>query len=77
MKAFHLDTDRAILFFELCQELKADTEEKRVAVLEAMAELGQIGFIVDSPKTKDEYVKHLAKHFKVLDISTKETQKEP
>jgi inorganic pyrophosphatase len=68
MLAFHLTAEKALLFFEICGELKADTEEKKVAILEAMAELGQIQNIVQTPKTKEEYIQHLSKHFKVLKI---------
>lgn len=62
-----------MMFFEICQELKADTEAQRVAILEAMADCGKIGFIVETNKTKEEYIKHLSEKFgNVLNI-TKET----
>lgn len=80
MRAFRLTPDNAIIFWELVQELNADTEEKRVAILDAMAEFGQIDSIVQTPMTKEEYINHLNKHFKVLDIksmSNKDTSKEP
>lgn len=80
MRAFRLTPDNAILFWELCQELKADTEEKRVAILDKMAELDQVDSIVQTSMTKNEYLNHLNKHFKVLDIQNipnKGTSKEP
>jgi hypothetical protein len=63
MKAFRLSIDQAILFYEICDELKADTEEKRVAVLQAMAQYGQVEGITETQKTKEEYIKHLSEHF--------------
>jgi hypothetical protein len=71
MQAFTLTLQNAELFFELCKELKADTEEKRVAILQALAELGKVQSIVESHMTKEEYIKHIAKHFKVLQIKEK------
>ena len=63
MKAFRLTLDQAVLFYEICGELKADTEEKRIAVLTAMAQYGQVEGITETQKTKEEYIKHLAEHF--------------
>ena len=75
MRAYHLTADEAMLFFEICHELKAETEEQRMVILNAMASHGKVGFVVDTPKTKDEYVKHLADKFgSVLDITKKENQ---
>ena len=69
MLAFSLTADNAMLFFEVCQELKADTEEQRVAILKAMVQLGKVKSVVQTPKTKEEYAKHLAEKFgKVLHI---------
>lgn len=68
-----MTADSATLFFEICQELNADTEEQRIAILEAMAELGRVKTVVETPKTKEEYIEHLAKHFNVLKIKEKES----
>jgi translation initiation factor 1 (eIF-1/SUI1) len=71
MQAFTLTLQNAEMFFELCKELKADTEEERVAILQAMAELGKVKTIVDTKMSKEDYIKHLAKHFKVLQVKEK------
>jgi hypothetical protein len=63
VKAFRLTLDQAILFYEICGELKADTEEKRIAILHEMAKYGQVEGITETQKTKEEYVKHLSEHF--------------
>lgn len=71
MQAFRLTLDNAMLFFELCKELKADTEEKRLSIMDAMVQFGKVEQVTDTPKTKEEYLNHLAKHFKVLNVSSK------
>lgn len=74
MRAFRLTLDQAVLFYEICDELKADTEEKRVAVLQAMAQYGQVEGITETQKTKEEYIKHLSEHFgSVLVVKPQET----
>ena len=65
MQAFRLTAANAELFFEVCHELKADTEEMRLQILGAMVQLGRVESIVETPKTKEEYIKHLSKHFNV------------
>jgi hypothetical protein len=65
MRAFALTSDQALLFFELCHELGAETEEARTAILDALADVGQVKSITSTPMTKEQYTTHLAKHFKV------------
>lgn len=72
MKAFSLTAENACLFFEICHELKAESEAERVAILEAMAKLGKVQNIVETKMNKDEYVKHLSKHFKCAILKSKE-----
>jgi hypothetical protein len=73
MQAFRLTLDQATLFFEICMEINADTEEKRMLVLAEMAKAGQVDGITDTKMTKEEYVKHLADKFgKVLVVKNKE-----
>ncbi len=66
MLAFMLTAENAQLFFEICQEVNAQTEEERTAVLVHMARLGCVKNVIETKQTKEEYVKHLAKNFKVL-----------
>lgn len=69
MFAFTLTAENAQLFFELCHELQANTEEERVIILEYMAKQGLVNNIVKTSQTKDEYIKHLSKHFKCAIVS--------
>lgn len=64
MYAFTLTAENAELFFEVCHELKANTEIERIRILEAMAKLGKVNNIVKTKLNKQEYIKHLSKHFK-------------
>lgn len=74
MKAFRLTVDQAMLFFEICQEIGCTTELQKTAVLEAMAEFGQIESVVQTGMTKEAYVKHLADKFgNVLNITSKDS----
>ena len=68
MQAFRLSLENAMLFFEVCNELKADTEEKRLKVMNALVQLGKVDQITQTPKTKAEYIKHLQKHFNTCAI---------
>lgn len=70
MKAFWMSVSQAEIFFELCELVKADTKETCEAVLEAMAQEGLIGQIVETPKNHEEYIKHVSEKFgNVLTIS--------
>ena len=70
MMAFRLTADNALLFFEICHELKADTEEKRLAIIDAMIQLGKVEQVTQTKKTKEEYIQHLSKNFSVLDVKS-------
>ncbi len=74
MLAFRLTPEQAEVFFEVCGLMNAKTEEERTAVLVQMARMGDVASVVETKKTKEEYIQHLAKHFKVLNI-TKEDKK--
>jgi hypothetical protein len=63
VRAFRLTADQAALFFEICMEIHADTEEKRLLVLAEMAKYGQVDGITDTKMTKEQYVKHLSEKF--------------
>jgi len=70
MLAFRLTAENALMFFEICRELHADTEEKRLSILNAMVQLGKVEQVTKTPKTKEEYLEHLSKNFKVLNIKS-------
>lgn len=77
MRAFRLNLDQAELFFSICQELHADTEEERVRILDVMAKYGEVDGITETPKTKEEYITHLQKHFKcAIVMNTGDAQQE-
>ena len=63
MLAFSMNADNAMLFFEVCQELKAETEEERLAILGAMVKLGKIKSITQTKLSKEDYIKHLSEKF--------------
>lgn len=71
MYAFSLTVDNAMLFFEICRELKADKEEERMTILQAMAQLGKVQNIVKTKMTRAQYVKHLSKNFKCAIVKSK------
>ena len=73
MYAFTLTAENAELFFDICHELKADTEEERIKILEAMAKLGKINNIVKTSMSKEEYIKHLSKHFTCAIVKSDKT----
>ena len=63
------------MFYEICEELKADTEEKKVLILDTMAKYGQVEGITETQKTKEEYIKHITEHFgNVLVVKPQEKQ---
>ena len=72
MLAFTFTAEQAELFFSVCHELKADTEEQRLQIISAMAKLGKVKNIVSTKMTKDEYIKHLAKNFTCAIIKSKD-----
>lgn len=76
MLAFTLSVDNALMFFEICHELHADTIEERIAIMEIMAQFGKVNQIVETPKTKEEYIKHLSKHFKCAIVHSTDDAKE-
>ncbi len=71
MLAFSLRAEQAELFFTLCGLLDAKTENERTQVLVQMAKLGCVQNIVATKKSKEEYIDHLAKNFKVLRLENK------
>lgn len=74
MRAYRLTVDQVELFFEVCAKLNATTEAERTQILETMAEFGQVQGITHTKMGKEDYLKHLAKHFgNVLSVESKTT----
>jgi hypothetical protein len=73
MQAFRLTADSALLFFELCHELNANTEPERLQIMAEMIKLGKVEQVTYTTKTKEEYIKHLQKHFTCAIVEPKTT----
>lgn len=63
MLAFTLTAENAEIFYHVCEVLHMDTEEQRIQVLQAMAKLGKVENICKTEMNKEDYIKHLSKHF--------------
>lgn len=73
MLAFRLNLEQLELFYKVCEEMGATTEEARTRILVVMAKMGQIDGVVDTKLSKSDYIKHMAKQFgSVLNITPKE-----
>lgn len=66
--AWTMTSDTAMEFFKRCMERKAETESERAAILEELAKEGRMSNVSMSNKTKEEYIKDKAKHFKILKV---------
>lgn len=63
MLMYEMNVDTALLFYTLCERLKADTEEKRVAVMNYLAEKGLVNSVMYTDRTADQVAKDMAKNF--------------
>jgi hypothetical protein len=63
MLAFRMTPAQAEMYFDICIKMQADTETKRLAILQAMFEEGQIQGIVQNKMTQEDYLKHLTEKF--------------
>ncbi len=70
--AWTMTAEIAMEFFKRCQERGAKTEPERVKILVELAEEGLLNNVVVTSKSRDEYVKGLAKHFKVIKVEKKD-----
>lgn len=66
--AWTMTSETAMEFFKRCQARGADTEQERIKILMELAQEGQMTSVVATGKTKDEYIKDKAKHFKILKV---------
>lgn len=69
--AWTMTSDTAMEFFKRCHERGANTEPERVKILVELAREGQMTSVVATKKTKEEYIRDKAKHFKVLKVGKK------
>lgn len=70
--AWTMTADIAMEFFQRCQDRGAVTEPERVKILMELAEEGKMTNVTATNKTKDEYIKDKAKHFKILKVGKKD-----
>lgn len=72
--AWEMTSGTALEFFKRCMKQKAETEQARIEILIQLAEEGKIDRATTTNKSKEEYMKDKAKHFRVLSISRKNGQ---
>jgi len=76
MYIFQMSAETALTFYERCDEREAHTEEQRVKIITEMVEEGYNISISKTNRTKDQYVKDLAKEFKVMSIDQENSNAE-
>lgn len=62
-------------FFKRCMDRKAETEEERVKILIELAQEGRMKSVTATNKTKEEYIRDKAKHFRVMRIKKDDNAK--
>lgn len=70
-RMYMMTPEVAETFYRLCTKLNATTEEERHRVLDAMARLGLMKNVIETGRTREEIVRDMRKHYKVLDIREK------
>lgn len=68
MKAYQMSLDTAMIFYQLCEELKLNTERDRVSLLDLMAKEKKLQRVWETKRSKEKFIKDLAKHFNVVPI---------
>lgn len=66
--AFMMTVDQALVFFQLCHDLKLETEEERVTLLSAMAKQGSVKNVWQTGRDQDQFVKDMARNYKILRV---------
>lgn len=69
MLAFEFTVDTALIFWQRVKERGADTVEEREEILLEMAREGLVTRVTKTNRTKEEYIKDLARHNKVLKVT--------
>jgi hypothetical protein len=62
------------MFYQICKEVKAETEEDRLKVLLEMARSNLIESVYTTKRTKKQLVEDFGKEHKVLDLTEKENE---
>lgn len=71
--AWTMTADTAMEFFKRCMQTGAKTEKEKVEILIDLAREGQMTNVVVTGKSREDYIKEKAKHFKILRIKKRET----
>lgn len=75
MRAFELNVDQLETFFSLCQKLDLKTEQERTRLLHLMAEEKMVNRVWDTNRTKEQFIKDTAKHYKTLHVKAAQEAK--
>lgn len=70
--AWTMNVDTALEFYRRCIERGAKTEQEKVAILIKLVQEGKMTSVVVTKKTREEYVKDKARHFRILQIKKKD-----
>jgi len=66
--AWEMTVEVAMEFYKRCIEQKAETESEKVKVLRQLMEEGKMTRVTTTKKSKEEYIRDKAKHFKILRV---------
>jgi hypothetical protein len=69
MYVFRMGGSAAEEFFRRVTLLEEDNEENRTKILIKMAKEGLIESVMETQRTKEQYVKDIGKEFKLLDLT--------
>lgn len=72
MNAFELSLDQLEIFFTICQKENIQSLEARTALLHTMADKGLVKRMWKTSRTKEQFIKDMAKHYRVLHIKDKQ-----
>jgi N-acetyl-anhydromuramyl-L-alanine amidase AmpD len=69
-----MDVEAYELFLNVCQEMKAETEEEKAQILAALARMGLINNVSRTGRSKEQIIKDFAKHYKVLHVKGEDSE---
>ena len=69
--AWEMNVDQAEMFFQLAHSLNLNTEHERLALLDYMKDTGNIKRVYTTGRDKEQVVKDLAKHYKIMRVKAK------
>ena len=78
LTVYTLDITSYLLFCEVCKKLNIKSEKKRLQVLNVFGKLGYLKNIMQTKRSKEQYIKDVAKHYGdtlVINSTTKKKKK--